>query len=494
MFGAPAPGAFGAPAGGSLFGSPPPAPGGMFGAPAPAGGMFGAPAPGAPAPGVYGAQMTQHPSAMMLPPAGSIIPQAANEVITLQIQALDNKRKEMDKLNAWRGKSPEASNVTPASQPQYDGGLSSVVMNNSQYSPYRPSPRSTAKIRPRGFGSAAPNGSASLTSPVLSKIGTGGRPMMSPDGYAASSVKRLVIKPDSMTPKPKMRLRLANSPANGDSKTHALPVPLDSASPSGKNNGMQNGSPSPMQTPRASSIPVYGRDTTPNAATPDSSRRTHANGINGGKTIASLEKLAPPTDAGMDYYQKVVGSPDGTVPPTAPAATQPSSGRKRPSYLPKLSKPGYSVSPSIDMLAVMSEADLATLSGFSVRHEPFGMVEWDGAVDVRYADLDASIVISQNDVSVYTRDEEEGRKPPIGSKLNRPAVITFFNVFPKNGGADADEESKTKFAKKIERSTAKMEADLISYDQDHGIWKIRVHHFSRYGLDDSDEEDEEEKR
>ena len=452
--------------------------------------MFGAPAPQAQ--GFYGAQPAQ-PAAMMLPPAGSIIPQAANEVIALQIQALDNKRKEMDKLNAWRGKSPDASTVTPASQPQYDGGLSSVVMNTSQYSPYRPSPRSTAKIRPRGFGSAAPaNGSASLTSPPLNKIGTGGRPMMSPDGYAASSVKRLVIKPDSMTPKPKMRLRLANTPANGDSKTHALPVPLDSTSPSAKTNDVQNGSPSPMQTPRASSIPVYGRDTTPNAATPDSSRRTHSNGINGGKTIASLEKLAPLTDPGMDYYQKVVGSPNGIVAPTVPAATQPSSDRKRPSYLPKLSKPGYSVSPSIDMLAVMSEADLATLSGFSVRHEPFGMVEWDGAVDVRYADLDASIVISQNDVSVYTRDEEEGRKPPVGSKLNRPAVITFFNVFPKNGGATADEESKTKFAKKIERSTAKMEADLISYDKDHGIWKIRVHHFSRYGLDDSDDEEEGE--
>jgi len=39
-------------------------------------------------------------AAMPLPLAGSIIPQAANEVLQNQIQALENKRKEMQKLDA----------------------------------------------------------------------------------------------------------------------------------------------------------------------------------------------------------------------------------------------------------------------------------------------------------------------------------------------------------------------------------------------------------
>jgi len=402
-------------------------------------------------------------AAMPLPLAGSIIPQAANEVLQNQIQALENKRKEMQKLDAWKGSSPDTSNVIPASQPQYDGGnMASAALNNSQYLSYRPSPRSTAKIRPRGFGSPSPAVTSSMASAALSKIGTGGRPMMSPEGYAASSVKRLVIKPETMTPNTKMRLRLTNGPVTGDSVTQALPVPLDKTSPTG--NDTKVDAPSPVQTPRAS-IPVYGRETPKDSMIPNSP----------GKTMASLEKLAPPTDPAMDYYKKVVESHDGTAP--APVALhEASSGRKQPSYIPKLTKPGYVVSPSIERMATMSEAELATLSGFSIEHKPYGKVEWDGEVDVRNADLDASIEIGQADVGVYHTDEEAGCKPPPGSKLNRPCRITFYNIFPKTG-PKADAEAKEKYCKRIAKSTSKMDAKLISYDPDTGVWQIRVESF-----------------
>jgi hypothetical protein len=36
-----------------------------------------------------------------------------------------------------------------------------------------------------------------------------------------------------------------------------------------------------------------------------------------------------------------------------------------------------------------------------------------------------------------------------------------------------------------------MKADFLSYDSVQGIWKFRVHHFSRYGLFDDDSDDEE---
>jgi len=503
------------PAGGSLFGAPAPAQGSIFGsAPAPGSSLFGAPAPAtggfgfgspaAPAPTLFG-QPPAPAAQPALPPAGSIIPQAASEVLTYQIQALENKRREMQKLDVWRGKSPDSSSIVPASQPQYDGGVASSAASKMQYSPYRPSPKSTAKIRPRGFVSSP---AATSTSP-LNNIGTSVRPMMSPDAYAASSVKRLVIKPDSMTPKPKMRLRLTNSPANKDGSAAKLQaLPLDATSPladatanyTAQTPGfVRETPPSPIQSPAttgtATSIPIFGRKDTPTATRPGTI------GMNGGKTIASLEKIAPLNDPGLEFYQRVVGSPDGRIPPAAPSrpasasgasSSQPASERKkRPSYLPKLTKAGYNVSPSLDELALKPEADLASLPNFSVHHDKYGRVQWEGAVDVRYADLDSSVFISEGSVEVYTREEEERTKPAVGTKLNRPAVITLFNVFPKNGGVEADQETKIKFAKRIERTSSKMGVEMISYSKDLGEWSFRVDHFSRYGLDDDDESEDD---
>lgn len=456
----------------------------MFGAPAPTPGFssFGQPAPAAPF-----AQQPPAPAAPFIPPAGSIIPQAANEILTHQIQALENKRKEMEQLDVWRGKSAEDSGVTPASQPQMDGGFSTGISTNSQYSPYRPSPRSAAKIRPRGFGPAVSPTATTSTSP-LSTIGNGGRPMMTPDAYAASSVKRLVIKPGAVTPKPKFRLRLTNGgpineaqqqpPATDTTQITAPPPPVAAAA-----EVEQGSSPSPMKSPTPTgtpfSIPVLGRDTTPgsNPGTP-ASVRAKTNVGAGGKTMASLEKIAAPADPAFEYYQSVVGSPDGApVPAPSPQPTQQSARKEPPSYVPKLTKPGYVMTPSPDQLASKSEADLASVTGFSIRHDPHGIVEWEGAVDVRNADLDSLVSIGQTDVSVYTLEEEKGCKPPVGEKLNRTATITFFNVYPKNGGADADEETKLKFAGRISRQTQKMKANLISYDKDAGVWKFQVQHF-----------------
>ena len=45
---------------------------------------------------------------------------------------------------------------------------------------------------------------------------------------------------------------------------------------------------------------------------------------------------------------------------------------------------------------------------------------------------------------------------------------------------------------KLEAATAKMGARFIDYELNTGTWSFRVAHFSKYGLDDSDDEVEEE--
>ena len=190
---------------------------------------------------------------------------------------------------------------------------------------------------------------------------------------------------------------------------------------------------------------------------------------------------------GLDFYKQVVGSPDSSEGSSNPVS--PVTAAKH--LVPKLTKRGYDVYPSMADLEAMSEAELATVIGFKVERPGFGSVAWDGAVDVREVDIDAEVVIESKNVSVYDEAETTGIKPERGSKLNRPAVITMYGIFPKDG-AEASAEAKQKLSRKIEKTTQKMKAELLSFDSESGVWKFRVGHFSRYGLDDSDDESDDE--
>jgi nuclear pore complex protein Nup98-Nup96 len=199
-----------------------------------------------------------------------------------------------------------------------------------------------------------------------------------------------------------------------------------------------------------------------------------------------VAEATPPTNGGYDLYQKVTASA-GSTPGSKKKAPQETDTKQ--SFVPKLTLDGYAVLPTLEEMASMSEADLATVSGFTVTRGGVGSVSWDGSVDVRGIDLDKVITIEPRDVAVYDEQERDGTKPEVGNKLNRPAVITMYDVFPKEG---SDRAAIEKFERKIARTTKAANAELISYDSSSGVWKFRVPHFSRYALlDDSDDEDDE---
>lgn len=460
LFGAPAPssGLFGAApaAGGGLFGSPAPAPG-AFGAPPASGGLFGMAAP-APTPGIFGAPTSSVPpqnysGGYPYGPAPTIIPPAADAVLVQQLAAVQNQRKELEKLDVWRGKSPQQSSVLPSSLSESDAALwVSPYSTSSQMSTYRASPKSAVKIRPRGFGQLDAS-----TSVALGQLGNSS-PFMSPG--AASSAKHLVIKPEAHTPKPSLRLRLMDGPS-GDGDANGLQrLPASITSPPPQMNGLN------LSTP------------TPSAANKESLPFVRSPMLSPQDVPTSSKNATPTNGAGFDFYRQVVGSP------------RPSANTETKSLVPKLTKPGYIVTPSLQELSKMSEAELATVSGFSILREGFGNVVWEGAVDVRGVDLDAVVNIGKNDIAVYEQQELEGTKPPQGSKLNRSAILTIPHVLPKGG----DAEAVSKFTNKLKKTTAKLGAEFISYDSSLGEWVFRVSHFSKYGIldDDSDDEVEEE--
>lgn len=404
------------------------------------GGLFGAPTP-APSTSLFGTAPSAAQTVPMAPPP------SADALLAQQLAAVENQQKQLELLEAWRGKPPSGSKVIPTSQYDTDagngwnGGGSSYAASSSALLSYRAAPRSTAKIRPRGY---TPTQHSPSTTLVGRKTGS---PILSPNRFVGSATKTLFIKPNSLTPKPKTRLLLTNGVSNGISP-----------SPS----GLQNGNAVPTQELNGHA-PTNGSQPTP---------------------VDSPRTAGSPSTPAHDFYRHVV---DDTG--VSPSASSPLQAENK--FVPKMTKPGYNVYPSIPELEAMSEADLAAVAGFKVERPGYGSVAWDGAVDVRGVDIDAVVVIESKNVSVYDEAEEKGEKPQRGSKLNRPAVITMQDIYPKDG-AESSTEAKEKLKRKIEKSTKKMGAELLSFDTEGGVWTFRVGHFSRYGLDDDSDSDEEE--
>ncbi len=364
--------------------------------------------------------------------------------------ALENQRKELEKLDVWRGKSPDIASVVPTSLSESEANT--IVPYRGYARPYGSSPKSQTQIRPRGFHTL----SATKSPPQLSLTphGTNNeRVMMSPSTLVSSSVKRLVVRPESLTPKPKLRLQFEDSPRDGVARL----------------NGHANS--------ENSMLTLHSATTT---KAPESGSQDDQG--NQGRQAYTPSDAASP---GYDYYQRVVAAPDEAGGGTSTPEDKSSGGRAPLKHAPKLTKVGYHVSPPMDELEAMSEADLAAVPNFSVTRDGFGRVEWEGAVDVRDVNLDQVVSIENVDVAVYAEEEENGTKPPEGTKLNRPASITLWNVFPKEG------DGIENFVRKIKKCTVKMGAELISYEPEIGEWTFRVLHFSRYGLYDSSDEDEE---
>jgi len=249
-----------------------------------------------------------------------------------------------------------------------------------------------------------------------------------------------VIRPESLKKPPRLNLQYEGA-------VHAA-APT-AAEPGGRAAGLT----SPLETLTAPPADEPTSKTSESARTPSPSKTSP--GVN------APEMGVPEKSPGYEYYQKVIGSGlgenggrNGFVSPSA-----------RSVQVPKLTKPGYVVSPSLDELARLSDADLAAVDGFAVTRPGYGSIHWQGAVDVRGADLDKIIDISKSDIAVYAEEEKTNSKPPEGSKLNRPALLTFFEIFPKNRD---DPEDVEKVRRKLEKSAKKSGATFVSYDSNIG--------------------------
>lgn len=103
-----------------------------------------------------------------------------------------------------------------------------------------------------------------------------------------------------------------------------------------------------------------------------------------------------------------------------------------------------------------------------------------------------TVLFRHKEVTVYPDDS---KKPPEGEGLNRRAEITLDRVWPvdKTTGeyiTNPERLAVMRYEERLARAAHRLQAKFIEYRPETGSWVFRVNHFSKYGLEDSDEENE----
>jgi len=156
-----------------------------------------------------------------------------------------------------------------------------------------------------------------------------------------------------------------------------------------------------------------------------------------------------------------------------------------------LQRNGYYTIPPLQEIVPDSDGK-CLVEGFTVGREGYGNIHYPGITDITDLNLDEIVFIRHKEVIVYPEDDN---KPPLGQRLNKKAQITLDKVWPKDKNDSSLIKSPERiksmnFEDKLIRASTRIGAEFIEYRHETGSWVFKVKHFSKYGLDDSDDEAE----
>lgn len=160
-----------------------------------------------------------------------------------------------------------------------------------------------------------------------------------------------------------------------------------------------------------------------------------------------------------------------------------------------LTKAGYYTIPSMEDLAkITSDSGECTVENFTIGRKGYGSIYFEGKVNLTKLNLDEIVHIRRKEVIVYPDDNQ---KPPIGEALNKHAQVTLDGVWPTDKTSrelikSPERLLEMKYEERLESASRKQGARFLEYRPETGSWVFEVSHFSKYGLQDSDEEDEEQ--
>jgi len=136
--------------------------------------------------------------------------------------------------------------------------------------------------------------------------------------------------------------------------------------------------------------------------------------------------------------------------------------------MPRLSRPEYFSTPSIEAMSKMPEAKLSRIDNLEIGRYGVGSIKWPGLTDVRRLDFDNVVVIEQGSITLYPNCE----KPGVGDGLNKEAVISL-RVKPTR--ADPTPSAIAALTTRLTKVSESFGGKLISYDLE--TWIFRVPHF-----------------
>uniref|UniRef100_A0A4W5LLK8 Nuclear pore complex protein Nup98-Nup96 n=1 Tax=Hucho hucho TaxID=62062 RepID=A0A4W5LLK8_9TELE len=158
-----------------------------------------------------------------------------------------------------------------------------------------------------------------------------------------------------------------------------------------------------------------------------------------------------------------------------------------------LCRVGYYTIPAMDELAKMvDENGACVVENFTVGRKGYGSVFFHGEVNVTGLNLDEIVHFRRKEVIVYPDDKN---KPAEGEGLNRRAEVTLDGVWPNDKTTctqikSPERLSEMNYEGRLENASRKQGARFLEYRPETGSWVFEVAHFSKYGLQDSDEDEE----
>ncbi|GAB4840310.1 hypothetical protein Ancab_021076 [Ancistrocladus abbreviatus] len=154
--------------------------------------------------------------------------------------------------------------------------------------------------------------------------------------------------------------------------------------------------------------------------------------------------------------------------------------------LPVLQSSDYYTEPSLKELSIQELLDpgyCSRVPDFTVGRLGHGYVKFLGETDVRWLDLEQIVKFRRHEVVVY---EDESAKPAVGHGLNKAAEVTLVLQLQSS---DFEGKGQCKIVDRLRLITNRQGANFNSFDPSNGEWKFSVHHFSRFGLSEDEEED-----
>jgi hypothetical protein len=136
--------------------------------------------------------------------------------------------------------------------------------------------------------------------------------------------------------------------------------------------------------------------------------------------------------------------------------------------LPKLTKSGYFMRPSVEDMSLMSRSQLERID-LVVGHQEHGEIAFS-EVNVIGLDLDEIVEIDHGFVDVYP-SEKFTQKVRRGEGLNKPAVVTLRNVKPE-GGLERQQESR--YIETLKKQNELCGAEFIYYSIARAEWSFKI--------------------